>query len=183
VRLLLAQEQMEEAQVLLATMERSAQQGGRNRKLITIYVQQALIERAMGREKQALARVGKGLRLAAPEGYRRSFLDEGQAIVDLLPPVRHVAPAFVDSLLEAFGDEGRRTKAEVRPSVSLIEPLTERELEILRLIAAGRSNPEIAELLYLSLNTVKWHVKNLYGKLQAGNRIEAVARAQELDLL
>jgi LuxR family maltose regulon positive regulatory protein len=183
VRLLLAQEQLEAARTLLATMERSAQQGGRNRKLITIYVQQALIERAMGREKKALARVGKGLRLAAPEAYRRAFLNEGQAIIALLPPVRHVAPAFVDSLLEAYRDEGRRTKAEVRPSVSLIEPLTEREVEILRLIAAGHSNPEIAELLYLSLNTVKWHVKNLYGKLQAGNRIEAVARAQELDLL
>ena len=56
-------------------------------------------------------------------------------------------------------------------------------MEILRLIAAGRSNPEIAELLYLSLNTVKWHVKNLYGKLHVGNRVEAVVRAQELRLL
>ena len=66
---------------------------------------------------------------------------------------------------------------------ALVEPLSERELEILRLIAAGRSNPEIAELLYLSLNTVKWHAKNLYGKLNVGSRIEAVARAQELELL
>jgi len=186
VRLLLAQGQLEEARTLLATMERSARQGGRNRKLITIYLQQALVEQATGREKQALARVENGLRLAAPEDYRQAFLDEGQAMVDLLPPVRHVAPAFVDSLLEVFRDvrhEGRRTKGEVRPSVALIEPLTERELEILRFIAAGRSNPEIADLLYLSLNTVKWHVRNLYGKLGVSNRVGAVARAQELGLL
>ena len=65
----------------------------------------------------------------------------------------------------------------------LVEPLTDRERQILRLIAAGRSNPEIAELLYLSLNTVKWHAKNLYGKLGVGSRVEAIARAQELDLL
>jgi LuxR family maltose regulon positive regulatory protein len=183
VRFLLAQEQLEGARTLLATMERSAQQGGRNRALITIHLQQALVERATGRERQAFARVEKGLRLAAPEDYRRAFLDEGQAIVDLLPPVRHVALAFVDSLLEAFRDEMRRMQGEVRPSVSLIEPLTERELEILRLIAAGRSNPEIADLLYLSLNTVKWHVRNLYGKLGVSNRVAAAARAQELGLL
>ncbi len=65
----------------------------------------------------------------------------------------------------------------------MIEPLTKREREIVRLIAAGRSNPEIAELLYLSLNTVKWHVKNLYGKLGVSSRVEAAARAQELGLL
>jgi ATP/maltotriose-dependent transcriptional regulator MalT len=64
----------------------------------------------------------------------------------------------------------------------LVEPFSDRELEILRLIVVGRSNPEIADQLYLSLNTVKWYVKNLYGKLQVHNRIEAVACAQELDL-
>ncbi|MGD8793071.1 MAG: LuxR C-terminal-related transcriptional regulator [Anaerolineae bacterium] len=61
--------------------------------------------------------------------------------------------------------------------------MTDREIEILRLIAAGRTNPEIAEHLYLSLNTVKWHVKNLYGKLGVGSRIEAAARGQELGML
>jgi LuxR family maltose regulon positive regulatory protein len=98
----------------------------------------------------------------------------------MLPDVRHVAPRFVDSVLEAFSGKVVVSKG---PADSLVEPLTERELEILRLIAAGRSNPDIAESLYLSLNTVKWHAKNLYGKLGVSNRVEAAARAQELGVL
>jgi LuxR family maltose regulon positive regulatory protein len=192
VRILLAQNRPQEARTLLATMEHAAQQSGRHRKLITIYLQQALVQSALGQEQQALAHVENALRLAAPEGYRRAFLDEGWAVRDLLTKVRPAAPDFVDDLLDAFADEGPKTKDEsIRPSSTvlrppqgaLVEPLSERELEILRLIAAGRSNPEIAELLYLSLNTVKWHVKNLYSKLSVHNRVEAVARAQDLGLL
>jgi LuxR family maltose regulon positive regulatory protein len=183
VRLLLAQKRLEEARALLNTMERSAKQGERRRNLITIYLQQALVDVQLGHEKQAYARVEDALRLAAPQDYRRALLDEGAAILDLLSRVRHIAPAFVDNLREAcpVGTAGISEKMD-RPS-ALVEPLTEREKEILHLIAAGRSNPEIAELLYLSLNTVKWHAKNLYGKLNVSNRVEAIARAQELDLL
>jgi LuxR family maltose regulon positive regulatory protein len=181
VRLLLAQKRLEDAQTLLTTMERSAEQAGRCRKLITIYLQQAAVQQAMGQRQGALAHVEKALRLAAPEGYRRAFLDEGGVIVDLLPQVRHVAPIFVDGVLESAGAAGGQRAVSHAPA--LIEPLSARELEILRLIAAGRSNPEIADLLYLSLNTIKWHVKNLYGKLGVGSRIEAAARAQELGLL
>jgi LuxR family maltose regulon positive regulatory protein len=181
VRFLLAQNRLEDAQQLLDTMERSASAGERRRKLITIYLQQALVHQAAGHREKAVARVEKALDLAAPEGYLRAFLDEGPAIVDLLPRVRHLAPDFVSRVLAAASGEdvGRPTPR----AQALVEPLSERELEILRLIAAGRSNPEIAELLYLSLNTVKWHAKNLYGKLNVGSRIEAVARAQELELL
>jgi LuxR family maltose regulon positive regulatory protein len=98
----------------------------------------------------------------------------------MLSEARHAAPRFVASVLAAFSRQGSTVE---RLAESLVEPLTVRELEILRLIAAGRSNPEIAELLYLSLNTVKWHAKNLYGKLGVSNRVEAAARAQELELL
>ena len=98
-----------------------------------------------------------------------------------MPRLQPIAPDFVDRVL------GDAVTAGAEPSAPreqpLVEPLSDRELEILRLIAAGRSNPEIADLLYLSPNTVKWHVKNLYGKLQVGSRIEAVARGQELGLL
>jgi LuxR family maltose regulon positive regulatory protein len=177
VRLLLAQHRPEEARTLLASLERSAGQGERRRKLITIYLQQALVHQDLGHAEQALARVEDALRLAAPQDYRRAFLDEGASILDLLSPMRHIAPAFVDSL------QASRSESASPAQGALIEPLTDREVEILRLIAAGRSNPEIAELLYLSLNTVKWHAKNLYGKLGASNRVEAITRAQELDLL
>ncbi len=181
VRVLLAQNRLEDAQSLLETMERSASQGERRRKLITIYLLQAVAHQAAGYTQQAVTHVEKALDLAAPEDYRRAFLEEGPAIVDLLPRVRHLAPGFVSQVLDAASAQGGGLP--VPQAQALVEPLSERELEILRLIAAGRSNPEIAELLYLSLNTVKWHAKNLYGKLNVGSRIEAVARAQELELL
>jgi LuxR family maltose regulon positive regulatory protein len=179
VRLLLARDRLEDAQKLLATMEGTAVQSKRLRSLITVRLQQALLHRALSRQKQTQGRVEEAVRLAAPQDYRRAFLDEGSPLIELLPHVRHIAPKFVDSLLSVFPQE---SVGAPRPS-PLVEPLTGREREILRLIAAGRSNPEIAELLYLSLNTVKWHAKNLYGKLGVGNRVQAVARAEELHLL
>jgi LuxR family maltose regulon positive regulatory protein len=182
VRLLLAQNRPQEARALLVAMERSAQQAERHRSLITICLQQALVDQALGHHQQALARVEDALRLAAPQDYRRAFLDEGAPVKDLLLGVRQVAPAFVVDLLAAFGDRAGTRERDARSS-PLPEPLTEREIEILRLIAAGLSNPQIAERLYLSLNTVKWHAKNFYGKLSVNNRVEAVNRAQELDLL
>jgi LuxR family maltose regulon positive regulatory protein len=181
VRVLLAQNRLEDAQKLLGTMERSASQGERRRKLISIYLLQAVAHRAAGHTEEAVARVKKALDLAAPEDYRRAFLEEGPAILDLLPRVRYLAPGFVSQVLDAASAQDAGLP--IPQAQALVEPLSEREMEILRLIAAGRSNPEIAELLYLSLNTVKWHAKNLYGKLNVGSRIEAVARAQELELL
>ncbi len=179
-RLLLAQNRLGDAQQLLDTMERAASTGERRRKLITVYLLQAVVHLAAGHTEKAVARVEQALELAATEGYLRAFLDEGPAIVNLLPRVRHLAPDFVSRVLAASGEDAGRPTPRTQ---ALVEPLSERELEILRLIAAGRSNPEIAELLYLSLNTVKWHAKNLYGKLQVGNRVEAAARADELGLL
>jgi LuxR family maltose regulon positive regulatory protein len=181
VRLLIAQNRLEDAQQLLDRMERSASQGERRRKLITIALLQALVNLSAGHPKWAIARLANALNLAAPEGYRRAFLDEGTAIVDLLPQVRHLAPGFVAEILSA-ATAGGTDQAAAR-STALVEPLSERERDVLRLMAAGRSNPEIAELLYLSPNTVKWHAKNLFGKLHVSNRVEAVTRAQELELL
>jgi len=179
-RLLLAQRRYEEAGLILSTMEQTAEDGGRRRALITIYLLQARMRWAQGQRAVAHSRVESALRLAATQGYLRAFLDEGEVIAAVLSNVRHVAPHFVDSVLEAFLRQGTPVE---RGADSLVEPLTARELEILRLIAAGRSNPEIAKSLYLSLNTIKWHAKNLYGKLGVSNRVEAAARARELELL
>ena len=162
-------------------MEHTAKKGGRNRKLITIYLLQAQLLQARGKEQQAVGLVEKALRLAAPQDYRRAFLDEDKTIFNLLLQSRPIAPEFVDQILKDGGASG--ISEPVRHKQPLVEPLSERELEILRLIATGRSNPEIAEVLYLSLNTVKWHVKNLYGKLEVSNRVEAVERARELNFL
>jgi LuxR family maltose regulon positive regulatory protein len=179
-RLLLVQRRYEEAGLILSTIEQMAEDGGRRRALITIYLLQARMRWAQGQRDAAHSRVKSALRLAATQGYLRAFLDEGEVIAAVLSNVRHIAPHFVDSVLEAFLRQGTSVE---RGADSLMEPLTARELEILRLIAAGRSNPEIAESLYLSLNTIKWHAKNLYGKLGVSNRVEAAARAQELELL
>jgi len=183
VRFLLSQKRLEEAETLLATMEHAAQEGGRRRRLITIALQQALVQQAQGQKQAALARIEEALHLAGADGYRRAFLDEGPLLAALLPGVRHVVPAFVDGLLADLAGQVQVPSFETDLPAGLVEPLTEREQQILRLIAAGRSNPEIAQLLYLSLNTIKWHVKNLYGKLGVGSRVEAAARAQELGLL
>jgi LuxR family maltose regulon positive regulatory protein len=182
-RLLLAQGQPGEAQALLSDLERQAQQGARSRTLLAIHTLQALAHHATGHRTTALDRLSAAVRQAAPEGYRRVFLNEGLALRRLLPQVRSQAPGFVDELLAAFGQQSPMTEQKAVQSTRLLEPLTEREIQILRLIAAGRSNPEIAGQLYLSLNTVKWHVKNRYGKLQVSNRVEAAARAQELKIL
>ena len=121
------------------------------------------------------------MRLAAPEGYRRVFLDGGPAIAALLPGVRHVAPAFVDDLLSCLHpapEHGRPATGQ-----PLIEPLSERELEVLRLVAEGLSNSEIADKLFVSIGTVKTHVHNILGKLSADGRPRAIARARELELI
>jgi len=187
-RLLLAEHRLNEVQVLLANLERFAQEGGRGRDLITVWILQALAQLALGDRKQALARLEEAVRLAAPEGYVRAFLDEGQSILKLLPPVRHVAPAFVDALIIAFGTDlqGAREAAPERPDAhppSLIEPLSDREMEVLRLVASGLSNGEIAGRLIITVGTVKTHVHNICGKLAVRSRTQAIARARELVLL
>ena len=97
-----------------------------------------------------------------------------------------VSPAYVASLLAAFDAAGpgeEATKPQARPTQPLVEPLSERELEVLRLLGAGLSNPEIAERLYIAVSTVRSHCKSIYGKLNVHKRWDAVQRAQELGLL
>ena len=123
VRLLLAQDRLQDAQKLLATMEGVARTSQRLRSLITVYLQQALVYQALGRERQALARVVEALRLAAPEGYHRAFLDEGPTILELLPRVRPIAPAFVEGLLAASPTDRLSASADEAQPSPLIGPL------------------------------------------------------------
>ncbi len=109
-------------------------------------------------------------------------------MAELLPQVQPSAPDFVDSLLRAFrgaGSEGppAAPQAPSRAASPIAEPLSERELEVLRLLADGQSNAEIARALVVTVGTAKWHVHHLLGKLGAANRTQAVARARELNLL
>jgi LuxR family maltose regulon positive regulatory protein len=181
-RLLLARDRPAEARVLLANLEQYAQTRSLYRSLLTVHILRAKAERALGEEAEALAHLEKGLRLAAPAGYLRPFLDEGQAVLELLPRVRHLVPEFVGELLGGAPAE----PVHPRPAPSqqpLIEPLSERELEVLGLVAQGLSNREMAERLLITVGTVKTHVHNIYGKLGVRGRTQAAARARELELL
>jgi LuxR family maltose regulon positive regulatory protein len=202
-RQLLAQGRLEEAGVLLANLERSAQVGERRRKLITVNLLQALLHRAQGDESGALGHLGTALRLAAPENYIQAILNQGSAIAELLPKARHIAPAFVDGLVGAFQAQGRSSSfssvevtehSGARAAASLVplpvpdleeivESISERELQVLGLVANGLSNREVAEALFVTVGTVKKHLNNLFGKLAVKSRTQAVARARELNLL
>jgi len=189
-RLLLAQNRPAEAEVMLANLEQFAQAQGLQRSLLTIDILCAKAKRALGQEAEALAFLQSAVHLAAPAGYLRAFLDEGPGVQDLLPRVRHAAPAFVHRMLDAFASEAQETMGEARtprPSVTLpsalIEPLSEREMEVLDLVAQGLSNREIAERLFVTVGTVKTHVHNIYGKLGVRGRTQAAAQARELGLL
>jgi LuxR family maltose regulon positive regulatory protein len=174
-RVLLAQKRPAEAQMLLSSLERYARGSGLVRSLITICILQALVQQALGRKEQALVCLEEAVRLAAPEGYRRAFLDEGPAVLVLLPAVRRLAPGFVDNLLGGALTELSHEKL-VSPKQPLVEPLSERELEVLALMAEGLSNREIANKLFVSVGTVKTHVHNICGKLDVGSRTQAAAR-------
>jgi LuxR family maltose regulon positive regulatory protein len=128
--------------------------------------------------------LAEALALAEPGGLMRTFLDEGQPMATLLRTVlskRSVAPtAFVQQLLAGFQETDESPGPIAQP---LIEPLSQRELEVLGLIAAGLSNQQIADQTYVAVSTVKWHIRNIYGKLGVKSRTQAIARARELDLL
>lgn len=179
IRILLAQGQFNEARTLLDTMEKNIIQTGRWRKLITIHLLHAQALLDQDETPKAVDRVKRALELAAPQDYIRLFLDEGQKIAQLLPKARSAAPTFVNELMHAF------QTPPVPPSSmdKLLEPLTEREQEVLELVAKGLSNRQIAEVMFVTSGTVKKHLNNIFSKLQVESRTQAIARGRELGVL
>lgn len=166
---------------LVARLLDAAEAAGRNGAVIDILVVQALAQDAAGARSVALASLTRAFALAEPEGYTRVFLDEGAPIARLLKEAAKRAPAgsYVAMLQSAFVTVPRSTSMGPR----LVEPLSERELEILRLLATELSGPEIANHLVVSLNTVRTHTKNVFAKLGVNSRRAAVRRGEELALL
>ncbi len=148
-------------------------------------VLEALAHHAQGDRDRAVQALDEALAIAEPGGFIRLFVDEGPPMAELLSAAvaQGIRREYAVKLLVAFGFpvEGRPTINE--PKQQLAEPLTERELEVLRLIADGLSNQEICERLFLALDTVKGHNRRIFSKLQVQRRTEAIARARELDLL
>ncbi|MCL4861402.1 MAG: hypothetical protein KJZ93_18435 [Caldilineaceae bacterium] len=177
-------EPLQHVHAYLARQEKFAEVHGLAGWLIEIWLARALLYQAEGRVEGAQRTLHLALAAAAPQGYLRLFLDEGDLLRPLLdPPARWRQDpdlsAFVDCLLEAIPG------APAVGKVGLVEQdrLSDRELEVLRLLAAGQSYKEIGEQLFLSLNTVQFHVKNIYGKLQVNKRVQAVEKARELHLI
>ncbi len=180
-RLLIAQNEVDDAFQLLARLLPQAEIAERTGRVIEMFCLQALAYQALGDTQAALDVLTDALSLAEPAGYVRVFLNEGAPMLELLQlaGARGIHTNYVSQLLSAASYHG----AQGASSSPLVDPLSERELEILRLIALGCSNPEIAEELVLAIGTVKSHTGNIYSKLGVRNRTEAVACARELDLL
>jgi LuxR family maltose regulon positive regulatory protein len=181
-RVLIAEGEPDEALRLLAMLLEASGASGRMGSMIRILALQALAFQIQDDSEQALSALERALTLAEPEGYVRTFVDEGEPMARLLRRAlsQGIAPNYVARLLAAFDEEVELTSPAME---SLIEPLSEREMEVLRLIVAGLSNPEIAEELFIAVSTVKSHVNHIYGKLGVKSRTQAVARARELSLL
>lgn len=183
-RLTMAQRQLERLAKIMEERESP-------RFSIELFILQALLYQATGDGSQAETTLMQALQLAEPEGYLRLFVDHGESIIPLLEQVagRRSAPPNLKAILSIVREEQGVTEkppptAGRSPRTFVpFEPLKDQELQILRLMAAGLSNREIADELFLSVNTIKVYASRIYGKLGVHRRGEAVARAQELDLI
>ncbi|HLL41022.1 MAG TPA: tetratricopeptide repeat protein, partial [Rubrobacteraceae bacterium] len=179
-----------EAMGLLERLLKAAEEGGRMGSVIEILMLQALAHEAQGDSSTALVPLERALSLAEPEGYVRVFVDEGLPMAQLLSEAaaRGIMPAYTAKLLAVFEAEEQKSADEshlppARADQPLVEPLSQRELEVLRLIAQGLSNREIGERLFLALDTVKGHNRRIFGKLSVQRRTEAVEKARSLNIL
>jgi LuxR family transcriptional regulator, maltose regulon positive regulatory protein len=194
-RVLLAQDRPDQALGLLERLHALAASQGRTGSLIEIQALQALALQASGDEPAALAALVQALTLGAPEGYLRVFVDEGTAMAGLLGRLvatpataqavaaAHLPPAYLGRLLRALEQASQAALPGPWRPAAVAGPLSARELEVLGLLAAGKSNQAIAEELVISLDTVKRHVTHILDKLGVANRVQAVTRARALGLL
>ncbi len=179
---------------LLTRLLKTAESMGWTRKAVEAMILLALAWQVQGRMEQALTVLARALTLTESEGYVRIYIDEGPPMAKLLrqAAAQGIAPAYTGELLTIFGKKGKETgllhwiETQNPPSLhqtdKLIEPLSERELEVLRLLSTDLSSTAIAARLYVSASTIRSHLRNIYGKLGVHSRYEAVTRAQEVKL-
>ncbi|SDI38638.1 LuxR C-terminal-related transcriptional regulator [Desulfosporosinus hippei] len=173
IRALIAQKDCLKAQTALEEKEELVRKEGRYGELITVLLLSALVKKHLGREAEALVYVREAVTLAAPEGYARYFIDEGSELLELASKVRDMAPEFIDKL---FGKETKKIYGQT-------DLLRKREIEILLLIAEGLSNDEIAVKLFITTGTAKWHINNIFSKLEVNKRTQAVDKARRLNII
>ena len=205
-KVLLAQQEPERAVAVIEPLIRACEEAGWNGTLIDALVVHTMAVRVLGDEPKAMSVLERVLTLAEPEGFLRVFVDEGKPMLSLIADFRSLLHnrlstesnarknrllAYTTRLLSAFTvqpavagfDQPSSTSPQTTIKDSLIEPLSDREIQVLRLLSAGLSSTEIAEKLIISANTVRSHMKNIYGKLNVHSRYQAVERARELKLL
>ncbi len=186
-RLFMAQNKPDSALEVLDLLEKAAESLGYLRRVIHILVLKAL---ALGQKKAkrpAVEVLGRALALAEPEGYLQVYLEEGEPMARLVKQAlsQGLSPDYAKKILAVFTRQGKAAVVTVQnsPAEPLLEPLSEREIEVLALIAAGLSNREICARLHISLSTVKGHTASIYGKLGVNSRTQAVSEATRLSIL
>lgn len=177
-----------QAEGLLSQLLAVAEAQGRWGRAIGILALLALVHQAAGETERALALLEPALERAEPEGYVRTFVDEGPPLAKLLAALaaRGYATGYANRLLAAFPAAAVDPQPPARDMPAeqpMVEPLSDREMEVLRLVAAGLTNRDVAETLFIAVSTVKSHTNSIYGKLGVKNRTQAVARAQALGLV
>jgi len=172
---------IDEAQHLLTGLLNLARDEERTDSIIEILILQSIVYQVQGDNQTALDILGDVIKLAEPEGYTQVFVNEGDPMRQLLSMclLQTDDSNYLTQLLQAF----HQSDDETEPNQLLIEPLSDRELDVLRLIADGYTNQAIADELFIALSTVKKHVNNIYGKLNVANRTQAIKRAHELNIL
>ncbi|MCB0183885.1 MAG: hypothetical protein KDE31_06455, partial [Caldilineaceae bacterium] len=189
-RIHLMQNDPQAALRLLAPVRQQVEANDWADQRLQVLLLQALAQQAAGESTQAVQMVGEALALAAPGGLLRPFVDTGSPMATLLREAvqEGVAPLFAQQVLAAFGETAVAQPPIARPSPQstaqpLLDPLSERELDVLKLLTTALTGPEIARELMVSLNTMRTHTKNIYAKLGANSRQTAVRRAEELKLI
>ena len=184
-RLQIAQGHPAEADELMSKVYTEAERQSQLGLMIACLCIRAVAKATQGLLEAALINLDKALSLAEPEGFIQVFVEEGPIMARLVYEIaeKRADRQYTGRLLAAFANLPQPARPQPGKDDEIIEPLSQRELEVLRLIAEGLSNQEIAARLYLSVRTIKFHTGNIYGKLGVKSRTEAVARARALGLL
>lgn len=180
-RYLIRQGDLNNAIKRLQKMERFASKRGYYRWLLTIYLLQAIVWNKKQKKAQSLESVKRALHIAAPEEYQRAFLDEDPVILNLVQELSNETPAFIMRLLRSAASQDKHKKQ--IPASILPEPLSDRETQVLRLLASGKKGPQIANELFIAYSTVRTHLKSIHRKLDVHNRQELLDKVRLLELI
>lgn len=180
-RYLIRKNDVNNAAKRLQNMEKAASKRGYYRWLLTIYILQAILWEKKKKKPQALECLKRALHIAAPEEYQRAFLDEDPLILRLVQELSSESPAFIMRLLRSATSQDKDKKQ--IPASILPEPLSEREMQVLELLASGKKGPQIADELFISYSTVRTHLKSIHRKLDVHTRQELLEKIRLLELV